>query len=112
MHGWLKNLHKADYVFDQIMDDSDRKQVYALLKKSEKPGHPRSSEWINPVSKVKFTLALNTRTAGKESSGYRTRLYTDLNPRLGLERNEAYGRKCTPHFSKDAQKGWHLLRSK
>ena len=112
MHEWLKNLHKADYIFDQIMDDSDREQVYALLKKSEKPGHPRSAEWINPVSMVKFALALDTRTSGKERSGYRTRLYTDLNPRLGLERNKAYGRKCYPSFSNNAQEGWHLLRSK
>jgi hypothetical protein len=112
MHDWLKNLHKADYVFDQIMDDSDRKQVYALLKKSEKPGHPRSVEWVNPVSQVKFTLTLNIRTGGPEGSGYRTRLLTDLNPQLGLERNETYSKKCSPNFSNDSQKGWHLLRVK
>ena len=112
MHDWLKNLHKPEYVFDRIMDDSDRQQVYTLLKQSEKPGHPRSAEWLNPVTRVKFTLTLNTRTVGKDSSGYRTRLYTDLNPRLGLERNETYSRRTSPNFSNDAQNGWHLLRSK
>lgn len=52
MHDWLKNFHKADYVFAQIMDDSDRNQVFVLLKKIEQPGHPRSAERINPTSQV------------------------------------------------------------
>jgi hypothetical protein len=110
MHNWLKNLHKPEYVFDQIMDDSDRQQAYALLKRSEKPGYPHSAEWLNPVTRVKFTLTLNTRTAGKDSFGYRTRLYTDINPRLGLERDAKYGKKCSPSFSNDAKNGWHLQR--
>ncbi len=112
MHDWLKKLHQADYVFDQIMDDSDREHVYALLKQSENPGYISSGEWINPLSRVKFTLKLDTRTVGKGGSGYRTRLYTDLNPRLGLERNQSYGKKSNPGFSNDAQKGWQLQRSK
>jgi hypothetical protein len=110
MHDWLKKFHQPEYVFDQIMDDSDRQQVYALLKQSEKPGHPRTAEWLNPVTLVKFTLTLNTRTAGKDSSGYRTRLYTDLNPRLSLEKNTKYSKKCSPSFSKNAKNGWHLQR--
>jgi hypothetical protein len=110
MHDWLKNFHNPEYVFDQIMDDSDRQQVHALLKQSEKPGHPRSAEWLNPVTRVKFTLTLNTRTVGEDSSGYRTRLYTDLNPRLGLERNTRYVKRCSPSFSNKAEKGWHLYR--
>lgn len=108
MHDWLKNLHKAEYVFDQIMDDSDRKQVYDLLKRSEKPGHPRSVDWINPDSRVKFTLTLNSRSGGPKGSGYSTRLFTDLNPRLGLERNDTYSKKCYPYFSNDSQTGWRL----
>jgi hypothetical protein len=112
MHDWLKNFHNPEYVFDQIMDDSDRQQVHALLKQSEKPSHPRSAEWLNPVTRVKFTLTLNTRTVGKDRSsfGYRTRLYTDLNPRLGLERNTKYVKKCSPNFSNKAENGWHLQR--
>ena len=110
MYDWLKNLHKADYVFDQIMDDSDRQHVYALLKQSEQPSYPPSVEWLNPISRVKFTFTLDTRTASKDSSGYRTRLYTDLNSRLGLERNETYSKKCSPNFSRDAEKGWQLQR--
>jgi hypothetical protein len=109
MHDWLHHLHKPDYVFNQVMDDADREHVYGLLKQSEKRGHPRTAEWTNPATRVKFIFSLNTRTGGKDSSGYRTRLYTDLNPRLGLEGDEEYGRRCSPSFSKDAQKGWHLL---
>jgi len=111
MYTWLKNLHKADYVFDQVMDDSDRKQVYKLLEQREKPGSPRSAEWTNPTSRIKFTLSLETKTGGKTGSGYRTRLHTDLNPRLDLVQDEAYSKNCYPEFSNDAQKSWHLLRS-
>ena len=96
MHDWLKKFHQPEYVYDQIMDDSDRQQVHALLKQSEKPGHPRSAEWLNPVTRVKFTLTLNTRTSGKGSSGYRTRLYTDLNPRLGLEKKYKIRQEMQP----------------
>ena len=110
MHDWLKKFHQPEYVYDQIMDDSDRQQVHALLKQSEKPGHPRSAEWLNPVTRVKFTLTLNTRTSGKGSSGYRTRLYTDLNPRLGLEKNTRYVKRCSPSFSNTAKDGWQLQR--
>ena len=49
VHDWLKKSHKPEYVYDQIMDNSDRQQVHALLKQSEKPGHPRSAEWLNLV---------------------------------------------------------------
>ena len=110
MHDWLKNFHKPEYVFEQIMDDSDRQQVHALLKQSEKPGHPRSAEWLNPVSRVKFTLTLNTRTGGKDGSDYRTRFNTDLNPRLGLEKNTRYVKRCSPSFSNTAKDGWQLQR--
>jgi hypothetical protein len=110
MHDWLKKLHQPEYVFDQVMDDSDRQQVYALLKQSDEPRYPRSAEWLNPVTRVKFTFTLNTRTAGKGSSGYRTRLYTDLNPRLGLERNTNYSKRCSPNFSNNTKTGWHLQR--
>ena len=112
MHDWLHKFHQPEYVYDQIMDDSDRQQVHALLKQSEKPSHPRSAEWLNPVTRVKFALTLNTRTVSKDSSsfGYRTRLYTDLNPRLGLERNKKYVKRCSPNFSNTAEDGWHLQR--
>ncbi len=108
MYTWLNSLHKPEVVFNQIMDDSDRQQAFALLKRSEKPGGPRSAVWLNPVSRVKFTLTLNTRTGGKGGSGYRTRLVTDLNPRLGLERDRAYSKRCSPNFSNDPQSGWRL----
>ena len=90
------------------MDDSDREQAYYLLRRSEKPGYPRSVEWLNPVSRVKFTLTLNSRSGDPQGSGYSTRLFTDLNPRLGLERNEAYSKKSSPNFFNDPQSGWRL----
>jgi len=110
IHDWLKKSHKPEYVYDQIMDNSDRQQVHALLKESEKPGQRRSAEWLNPVTRVKYTLTLNTRTSGKGISGYRTRLYTDLNPRLGLEKNTRYVKRCSPNFSNKAKDGLQLQR--
>ena len=98
MHDWQKKFHQPEYVYDQIMDDSDRQQVHALLKHSEKLGHPRSTEWLNPVTRVKFTLTLNTRTGGKDGSDYRTRFNTDLNPRLGLKKKYKVRQEMQPQF--------------
>ncbi len=108
MHDWLHHLHKPDYVFNQVMDDADREQVYGLLQQSEKRGHPRFVEWTNPATRVKFIFSLNTRGSGPKNSGYSTRLLTDLNPRLGLDGDEIYSKTCSPYFINDAEKGWHL----
>ena len=104
MHDWIEKFHRPDYVFNRIMQDADRRKILALLRESEKPGHWRQHSWLNRTTRVKFFLSLDRHT----TEGYRTTLITDLNPRLGLEKDTAYQRKCFPIFIKGPDNNWQL----
>jgi|GEM_PF-3305128 len=108
MHDWIENFHRPGYVFTRIMQDADRQIIYEMLRQSEKPGYLSQHSWVNRASGIRFSFALTTKTGGRYNPGYRTVLITDLNPRLGLDGNTAYLRKCFPNFVKDPKKGWQL----
>ena len=108
MHDWIDNFHKPDYVFFQIMQEFDRQKIHQILRQSAKPGHMRQHSWFNKETRVKFSFSLDTRAGDKQVRSYRTVLMTDLNPRLGLEGNTAYLRKCFPTFIIDGTGHWNL----
>lgn len=108
MHDWIENYHKPSYVLRQIMQKSDRQKVFQMLRQSQTSSYFSQHSWINKETGVKFSFSLENKTGNSSNPGYRSRLITDLNPRLGLQGNTAYLRKCFPNFVKIEKIGWQL----
>jgi hypothetical protein len=108
MHDWMVHFHKADYVYREMMNDSDHKRIQQWLEKSWAGTHERALQWTNTETGVHYTLFLNTRISGKLGSGWGTILTVDLNPILGLENNEWYLKKSYPNFYRNAEGIWKL----
>ncbi len=109
MYDWLQNLRKPEYVYHQIMDESDRKVLDDFLRQTEIRGHKRSTSWTNPRTRVRFGFALQGVTRSEKGSGYSTVLSVNLNPRLGLTHKTRYGGQCNPRFIADQKRGWVLV---
>ena len=108
MHDWMVHFHKADYVYQEMMNDSDHKRIQRWLEKSSDLPHARTLQWTNAETGVHYTLYLNTRFSGKLGSGWRTVLTVDLNPILGLENHQRYLKKSYPNFYGNVGGIWTL----
>lgn len=104
MHDWIDNFHRPGYVFQQIMQRSDRQKIDSLLGQNIKGGYMKQHSWINKATQVHFSFELSSQ----DRSTARAVLVTDLNPRLGLDGNTAYMRKSFPRFIRDFQGHWAL----
>lgn len=109
MHDWMVRFHRADYVYQEMMNDSDHKRIQQWLEKSSDfSSNKRTLQWTNAETGVHYTLYLNTRFSGKLGSGWRTILTVDLNPLLRLENNQRYLKKSYPYFYRNAGGIWKL----
>ncbi len=108
MHDWMVHFHKADYVYREMMNDSDYKRIQQWLEKSSDSTHERTLRWTNAETGVHYTLYLNSRFSGKLGSGYSTVLTVDLNPILGLENHQRYLKKSYPNLYRNAGGMWKL----
>lgn len=108
MHDWMERFHKAEYVYLEVMDDSDRQQVLRLLEQSQQPDSPRTAAWVNARTGVHYTFHLNTATGGKDGHGYRTDLTVDLNPLLGANDDQWYRKRSYPNFAVGQDGVWRM----
>jgi hypothetical protein len=108
MHDWMVHFNKADYVYQEMMNDSDHRRIQQWLEKSNDFTLERTLEWTNAETGLRYTLYLNTRITGKLGSGYSTVLTVDLNPILGLEKNQRYLKKSYPDFYRETEGMWKL----
>lgn len=108
MHDWMANYHKLEYVYREMMDDSDRQQIMRLLEQSRQSNPQNTAEWTNNKTGVHYTFYLNTRTGGKDSEGYRTALTVDLNPLLGANDDQWYRARSYPNFSMGKDGVWRM----
>lgn len=109
VHDWMAHFHKADYVYREMMNNSDHKRTQQWLEeKSLNRAKERKIQWTNPETGLHYTLYPKTRHGGKSGSGYSTVLTVDLNPFLGLENNQRYLKKSYPYFYRKAEGMWKL----
>ncbi len=108
MHDWMVHFHKADYVYQEMMNNSDHKRIQQWLEKSWDRTDERTLQWTNAETGLRYNLYLNTRITGKLGSGYSTVLTVDLNSILGLENNQRYLKKSYPDFYQNAEGIWKL----
>jgi len=109
VHDWMAHFHKADYVYREMMDDSDHKRIQQWLEeKSLNRAKERKLQWTNPKTGLFYTLYPKSRHGGKSGSGYSTVLTVDLNPFLGLENNQRYLKKSYPYFHRNADGIWKI----
>lgn len=108
MHDWMERFHKAEYVYREMMDDTDRQQITRLLEQSQQSNPLRTVAWTNGATGVRYTFHLNTRTGGKDGHGYRTDLTVDLNPLLGANDDQWYRKRSYPNFSVGQDGVWRM----
>ncbi len=113
MHDWREQFHKAEYVYREMMDDSDRQQIMRLLEQSGQPNAQSTVKWTNDKTGVHYTFYLNTSTGGKDSHGnwthgYRTDLTVDLNPLRGLNDDQWYRARSYPNFAVGKDGAWRM----
>jgi hypothetical protein len=108
VHDWMVKLHQADYVYQEMMDDSDRQQINRHLEQSDQPNSRRSVEWTNRTTGVHYNFYLNTGTIGNDRHGYRTDLTVDLNPLLGANDDQWYRKRSHPSFSMGKDGVWEM----
>jgi hypothetical protein len=108
MHDWVENAHKAEYVYREMMDESDRQQILRLLEQSQQSNPQRTVAWTNANTGVRYTFHLNTGTVSKDRSGYRTDLAVDLNPLRGVNDDQWYRRRSHPNFSRGKDGVWRM----
>lgn len=108
MHDLMENFHKAEYVYRELMDDSDRLQIMRLLEQSRQPKPQNSVAWTNGKNGIHDTFALNTRTSGNNGHGYQTDLTVNLNPLLGANDNQWYLKRSFPTFSMGKDGVWRM----
>jgi hypothetical protein len=108
MHDWMVHFHKADYVYREMMIDSDHKRIQQWLEKSSDFPCERTLQWTNTETGVHYTLDLNTRFSGKLGSSWGTVLTVDLNPILGLENHQQYLQKSYLNFYRNTEGMWKL----
>ncbi|MCM2357550.1 MAG: hypothetical protein NDI77_05330 [Geobacteraceae bacterium] len=108
MHDWMEKFHKSEYVYREMMDDSDRRQIMRLLEQSQQQNPLRTVAWTNGETGIRYTFYLNTRTAGKDGHGYRTDLTVDLNPLLGANDDQWYRKRSYPNFSMGKDGVWRM----
>ena len=53
MHDWLIRFHKADYVYQEMMNDSDHKRIQQWLEKSSDFSNERTLQWTNAETGVR-----------------------------------------------------------
>ena len=108
MHDWVEKSHKAEYVYREMMDDSDRQQILRLLEQSQQSNPQSTVAWTNGKTGVHYTFSLNTGTGTKDGPGYRTDLTVDLNPLRGLTGDQWYRRRSHPNFSRGNDGVWRM----
>ena len=109
MHDWMVYFHKGEYVYREMMNNSDHKRVQQWLEeKILNRAKERKLQWTNPKTGLLYTLYPKSRHGGKSGSGYSTVLTVDLNPFLRLENNQRYLKKSYPYFYRKAEGIWKL----
>ena len=109
VHDWMAHFHKADYVYREMMNNSDHKRIQQWLEeKSLNRAKEAKLQWTNPETGLLYTLYPKNRHGGKSGSGYSTVLTVDLNPFLRLENNQRYLKKSYPYFYRKAEGIWKL----
>jgi hypothetical protein len=108
IHDWMERFHKADYVYNEMMDDSDRRQVMGHLEQSRRSNRQSSVAWTNGTTGVRYAFRLDTRTSGKGGEGYRTQLTVDLNPLLGANDDQWYRKRSYPNFAVGQDGLWRM----
>ena len=108
MHDWMVHFHKADYVYREMMNNSDHKLIQQWLEKSSDSAHERTLRWTNAETGVHYTLYLNSRFSAKWGSGCSTVLAVDLNPILGLENHQRYLKKSYFNLYRNTEGMWTL----
>jgi hypothetical protein len=108
MHDWMVHFHKADYVYQEMMNDSDRKRIQQWLERNWDRTKERKLQWTNGETGLRYTLHLDTRITGKLGRGYSTAITVDLNPILGLKNNQRYLKKSYSAFYRKAEGVWKL----
>lgn len=108
MHDWMEKFHKAEYVYREMMDDSDRRQIMRLLEQSRQPNPRRTVAWTNEETGIHYTFYLNTSIADKDGHGYRTDLTVDLNPLLGAHDDQWYRKRSYPNFVVGKDGVWRM----
>jgi len=108
VHDWMEKSHKAEYVYGEMMDDSDRQQIMRLLEQSQQSTPLRTVAWTNRTTGVHYTFHLNTSTVGADGHGYQTDLTVDLNPLLGANDHQWYRKRSYPNFSAGKDGVWRM----
>jgi hypothetical protein len=109
VHDWMVHFHKADYVYREMMNNSDHKRIQQWLEeKSLNRAKEQKLLWTNPETGLHYTLYPKTRHGGKLGSGFSTVLTVDLNLFLRLKNNQRYMKKSYPYFYREAEGIWKL----
>lgn len=106
MHDLMENFHKAEYVYRELMDDSDRRQMVRLLEQSGQTKAQNSVAWTNSRNGIHYSFALNARSS--DGHGYQTDLTVNLNPLLGAKDDQWYLKRSSPNFSKGKDGVWRM----
>ena len=109
MHDWMVHFHKGDYVYREMMNNSDHKRIQQWLENIwNRTAKERTLHWTNSETGLRYTLDLNSRISGKLGQGYSTFITVDLNPILGLKNNQRYFRKTYFNIYRNAEGNWKL----
>jgi hypothetical protein len=104
MHEWIARFYKADYVYREMMDNSDHKRIKEWLEEKHFGRvKERKLRWTNPKTGVVYTLDL---------SGPGNVLTVDLNPFFHLTNRRRYMAKCYPYFHRNEKGIWEFGRLK
>jgi len=104
MHEWIARFYKADYVYREMMDNSDHKRIKEWLEEKHFGRvKERKLRWTNPETGVVYTLDL---------SGPGNVLIVDLNPFFHLKNRRRYMAKSYPHFYRNEKGIWEFGRLK
>ena len=102
MHEWIAHFYKADYVYREMMDNSDHKRIKEWLEEKHFGRvKERKLRWTNPKTGAVYTLDL---------SGPGNVLTVDLNPFFHLKNRQRYMAKCYPHFHRNERGIWEFGR--
>ena len=101
IHEWLARFFKADYVYREMMDDSDHNRIKEWLEEKHSGRvKERKLQWTNPKTGVAYTLVPENF------------LIVDLNPFFHIKNRRRYMAKCYPHFHRNEKGIWEFGRLK
>lgn len=108
MHDWMVYFHKGEYVYREMMNDSDRQRIQQWLEDIWNGPSETQLEWTNNETGLRFTFTLNSKISAELGQGYSTFIVVDLNPILKLKDNQRYIKKTYFNIYRNAEGIWRL----